>query len=118
MFHRQLFAVVALSAIVLCSCQIQKKKKEEALRDDLFTLRAVIDQYTMDKAKAPESLQDLVEAGYLKQIPVDPMTGRCDTWVPEREDMPLRVDQQQPGITDVHSGSSAVSLEGTPYSSW
>jgi general secretion pathway protein G len=109
--------VAVLSATVLCSCQT-RKDKERILRDDLFILRSVIDQYTMDKAKAPQSLDDLVEAGYLKQIPVDPMTGRRDTWVPEKEDTPLRVDQQQMGIIDVHSGSHATSSEGTPYSSW
>ena len=94
------------------------RAREAVLRDDLFTLRSVIDQYTMDKAKAPQSLQDLVEAGYLKVIPKDPITNSSDTWVTETEDVMLSVDQTQPGITDVHSGSSAVSLEGTPYSSW
>ncbi len=94
------------------------RAREAVLRDDLFTLRSVIDQYTMDKAKAPQSLQDLVEAGYLKVIPKDPITNSSDTWVTETEDVMLSVDQTQPGITDVHSGSSATSLEGTPYSSW
>jgi general secretion pathway protein G len=88
------------------------------LRDDLFTLRSLIQQYTLDKQKAPQSLDDLVSAGYIKQIPKDPFTGSADTWTTDQEDVLLSVDQQQPGIVDVHSGSSQNSTEGTPYSSW
>jgi general secretion pathway protein G len=92
--------------------------REAVLRDDLFTMRSLINQYTLDKEKAPQSLDDLVTAGYLKVIPVDPFTNSSDTWVVEQEDVMLSVDQTEPGISDVHSGSSATSLEGTPYSSW
>lgn len=91
---------------------------EAVLRDDLFTMRSLIQQYTLDKQKAPQSLDDLVSSGYIKQIPKDPFTGNADTWVTDQEDVLLSVDQQQPGIVDVHSGSSASSSEGTPYSSW
>ena len=91
---------------------------EAVLRDDLFTLRSLIQQYTLDKQKAPQSLDDLVSAGYIKQIPKDPFTGSADTWTTDQEDVLLSVDQQQPGIVDVHSGSSQNSTEGTPYSSW
>ena len=91
---------------------------EAVLRDDLFTMRSLIQQFTLDKQKAPQSLEDLVSAGYIKQIPKDPFTGTADTWVTDQEDVLLSVDQQQPGIVDVHSGASGSSSEGTAYSSW
>ena len=94
------------------------RAREAVLKDDLFTMRSVISQYTLDKQRAPQSLDDLVQAGYLKQIPVDPMTNARDSWTVDQEDVLLSVDQQQPGITDVHSGSTAASSDGTPYSSW
>jgi general secretion pathway protein G len=94
------------------------RAREAVLKDDLFTMRSVISQYTLDKQRAPQSLDDLVSAGYIKQIPVDPMTNARDTWTVDQEDVLLSVDQQQPGISDVHSGSSASSSDGTPYSSW
>ena len=92
--------------------------RESVLRQNLFTLRSVIDQYSMDKEKAPQSLQDLVDAGYLKMIPVDPMTNSRDTWQTVQEDTLVSVDQEQPGITDVHSGSNAVGSDGTAYNQW
>src|SRR5579864_7773615 len=95
-----------------------KRSREAVLRQNLFTLRDLISQYTLDKQRAPQSLDDLVQAGYLKQIPVDPMTNARDSWTVDQEDVLLSVDQQQPGITDVHSGSTATSSDGTPYSSW
>ena len=94
------------------------RAREAVLKDDLFTMRSVISQYTLDKQRAPQSLDDLVSAGYMKLIPLDPFTNARDTWTVEQEDTLLSVDQQQPGITDVHSGSNAVSSDGTPYSSW
>ncbi len=94
------------------------RAKEAVLRDDLYTLRSVIDQFTLDKQRAPQSLDDLVQANYIKQIPKDPFTGTADTWQVANEDVMLSVDQTQPGINDVHSGSNLTSTEGTPYSSW
>ncbi len=94
------------------------RSREAVLKDSLFTMRSLINQYTLDKEKAPQSLEDLVTAGYLKQIPIDPFTNSRDTWVVDQEDVMLSVDQTQPGISDVHSGSSQTSLEGTAYSSW
>jgi general secretion pathway protein G len=94
------------------------RAREAVLRQDLYAMRTVIDQYTMDKGKAPQSLDDLVQAGYLKQIPKDPFTDSRDTWVVEQEDILLSVDQDQPGISDVHSGSEAVGSDGTAYSTW
>jgi general secretion pathway protein G len=88
------------------------------LRQDLFTLRSVISQFTLDKQRAPQSLDDLVQAGYIKQIPADPFTSRNDTWQLEQEDVLLAVDQQQPGITDVHSGANLTASDGTNYTTW
>jgi len=98
------------------------RARESVLRQNLFTLRSVISQYTLDKQKAPQSLDDLVSSGYLKQIPTDPMTGHNDTWTPDMEqDTILSLDQQpsdEPGIIDVHSGSTGVGSDGTAYNTW
>ncbi|HVI08958.1 MAG TPA: prepilin-type N-terminal cleavage/methylation domain-containing protein [Candidatus Binatia bacterium] len=93
------------------------KARESVLRNDLFELRKLISQYTLDKQKAPQSLDDLVQGGYLKEIPKDPMTGQAN-WEPHQEDVLLSVDQQDPGIDDVHSASNATSSDGTAYSTW
>ncbi|MDT8067033.1 MAG: type II secretion system protein [Terriglobia bacterium] len=92
--------------------------KESVLRQDLHVIRNAIDQYTLDKQKAPQSLQDLVDANYLKEIPKDPMTGSNDTWQTVQEDTLMAVDQQEPGIDDVHSGSQATASDGTAYNTW
>ncbi len=93
--------------------------REAVLKDDLFTLRKLIDEFTLDKQHPPTSLDDLVEAGYLRAgIPVDPFTGSNDTWHTDVEEVPLNPTQAASGIVDVHSGSDATSLDGTPYSSW
>jgi len=96
------------------------RARESVLRQNLFTLRSVISQYTLDKQKAPQGLDDLVSAGYLKQIPEDPMTTRNDTWTTDQEsDTIMSLDQQdQGGIVDVHSGSSGVGSDGTAYNTW
>lgn len=94
------------------------RTKESVLRNNLFTLRQAIDQYTYDKQKAPQSLEDLVREGYVRQVPEDPMTGSNQTWRIIMEDAITMVNQQEPGIFDVRSGSDKISLEGTPYSEW
>jgi general secretion pathway protein G len=96
------------------------RARESVLRQDLFTLRQVIDQYTLDKQKAPQSLDDLVSAGYMKQLPMDPFTGKNDTWaVVQEEDTIADPSQTEAGgISDVHSGSSQTSSDGSAYSSW
>jgi len=86
--------------------------------NNLFTLRQVIDEYTYDKKKAPQSLQDLVAAGYLQNIPIDPITNSSDTWHTINEDALQAVDQTEPGIFDVKSGSDKTGLDGTPYADW
>jgi len=77
----------------------------------------VIDEYTFDKKKAPQTLQDLVSEGYLRAVPIDPITGN-DNWRTINEDSLVAVDQTQPGIYNVQSLSDLTSLEGTPYSQW
>ena len=96
------------------------RARESVLRQNLFTMRSVISQYTLDKQKAPQALDDLVTGGYLKQIPMDPMTDRNDTWTADQEtDTIMSLDQQdQGGIVDVHSGSSGVGSDGTAYNTW
>jgi general secretion pathway protein G len=94
------------------------RSKEGVLRQDLFTLRSVIAMYTEDKEKAPQSSQDLITAGYLKRLPVDPFTNSADTWQWDMEEATFSIDQNEPGISDVHSGSNATALDGTTYSQW
>jgi general secretion pathway protein G len=94
------------------------RAREAVLRNDLFMLRSSIDQYTLDKQKAPQSLQDLVTAGYIKAVPKDPITNATDSWVPEQEDTLMAIDQTEPGLVDVHSGSSAASTDGSAYNTW
>jgi general secretion pathway protein G len=95
-----------------------RRAREAVLRDDLFTMRSAIDQFTLDKQRAPQSLDDLVQAGYLREVPLDPMTSTRDSWVVVSEDVMQSIDQTQPGITDVHSGSDQSALDGSAYSSW
>ena len=91
---------------------------EAVLKEDLHVLRDAIDSYTNDKNKAPQSLDDLVTAGYLKSIPSDPVTHSTTTWVPTMDDTLQSVDQTDPGMTDVHSGSDQQGSDGQPYSTW
>jgi general secretion pathway protein G len=94
------------------------RSKEAVLHTNLTTLRTVIDNYTYDKMKAPQSLQDLVREGYLRTVPYDPMTGSSESWKTIMEDPGQSVEQNNPGLWDVKSGSDKMSLEGTPYSDW
>jgi len=116
--------VVITIIIILVSMAIpiyQKsiiRAKETVLYNNLTTLRDVIDHYTYDKEKAPAQLQDLVSEGYLRALPTDPMTGRNDSWQTVMEDASQALNQAEPGIFDVHSGSDKMALDGTPYASW
>ncbi len=97
-----------------------KRARESVLKENLFQIRKLIDQYYADKGKYPYSLQALVDEKYLRAIPIDPITGSSETWieVPEilsEEDLILAVE---PGISDVLSGSEMKSLDGTLYSTW
>jgi general secretion pathway protein G len=119
----ELMIVIAIIAILLSvavpiySTHL-RRANEAALKQDLFSMRQAIDQYSQDKMKAPQSLQDLVSAGYLRALPKDPFTNSDSTWQAVQEDVLTSIDQQEPGISDVKSGSNLVSSEGTPYSSW
>jgi general secretion pathway protein G len=93
------------------------RARETTLRTNLATINKCIDQYTLDKQKAPQALDDLVSAGYLKKVPED-ITGSRDTWQCDEEDSLKSIDQTQPGIVGCHSGSSQTSIDGTAYSSW
>ncbi len=119
----ELMVVISI-IVILMSVAIPRyqasilRARETVLRDDLYSLRSVIDEYTLDKQKAPQNLQDVVDAGYLKRLPKDPFTNSSETWVPITDDSIMTPDQSQPGIVDVHSGSDLTSSEGTAYSTW
>ena len=95
-----------------------KHAREAVLKEDLHTMRAAIESYTMDKQKAPQSLDDLVQGGYLKSIPEDPMTHSRDTWVTDQSQSMYSIDETEPGIDDVHSGSDETGSDGQPYNTW
>jgi general secretion pathway protein G len=119
----ELMIVITIIAILagMAAANYQKSvlhSREGALHQDLFVLRQTIQQYTIDKQNGPQSLDDLVSSGYLREIPKDPMTHTAD-WKVDFGDVLLSPDETNPGITDVHSGSDALSpFENTPYSSW
>ncbi|MGI8771965.1 MAG: type II secretion system protein [Acidobacteriaceae bacterium] len=112
--------IIAILAAIAIPSYISSVKaaKEAVLKEDLHVLRQAIDAYTSDKEKAPQSLDDLVQAGYLKSMPVDPMTHSSTSWVTATDDTLSNVDQTEPGINDVHSGSDQVGSDSQPYSSW
>jgi len=110
-------SVLISMAVPLYQKSLQRTK-ETLLKNNLFTLRTQIDEYTFDKQKAPQTLQDLVSEGYLRAVPVDPITGSDRSWRIIMEDSLTMVNQTQPGIFDIRSGSDLKSLEGTPYSEW
>ena len=95
-----------------------RQAREAVLKEDLHVLRSAIDSYTADKQKAPQSLDDLVTDGYLKEIPIDPMTRARDTWQTSTSDSLHSLDQTDPGIDDVHSGSQDQGSDGQPYNTW
>lgn len=113
-------AIIATLAAIAIPSYINavRHAREATLREDLFVMRQAIDSYTVDKEKAPQSLDDLVQSGYLKQMPVDPMTGRDDTWMPDSSDTLMDIDQTAGGINNVHSGSQAISTDGSSYNTW
>jgi general secretion pathway protein G len=118
----ELIIVMAIIAILISIAapmysQSVIRAREATLKQDLYHLRQSIDQFTMDKQRAPQSLDELVSAGYLRSIPIDPFTKAAD-WEVVMEDVMNSIDQTQPGITDVRSSSSGTSTEGTAYNSW
>lgn len=120
-------AIVGILATIAMPAMkdVPRRANEAVLKTNLHTLRDVIDQHYGDKGKYPTSLQSLVDTGYLRKIPIDPITKSSDTWVPVYEEIDpnnppaeTESDEGQPGIVDVHSGSPNMSLDGTPYSEW
>ncbi len=109
---------ILMSVAVPMYTKALTRSKETILRQNLFTMRTVIDEYTYDKGKAPQTLDDLVQAGYLRKIPIDPITGSDQGWRIIMEDASNSVNQSEPGIFDVRSSAEKTSLEGTPYSEW
>lgn len=94
------------------------RAKEAVLKEDLQAMREALEEHMTDKGNYPEALDDLVAEGYLRQIPVDPITGSADTWEVEHAPWNM-VEQGQPaGIWDVHSGAEGEGLNGTPYAEW
>ena len=122
----ELLIVIALIGILaaLVVPQFRKtpdKAREAVLKEDLFTLRDVIDQYFADKGKYPATLEALVEEGYLRAIPVDPFTNSADTWQTEAapmEDMGEEEEGAGGGIYDVHSGATGTAMDGSSYNEW
>ncbi len=98
--------IIGLLAAIAVPMYIQSVRhaREAVLKEDLRTLRSAIDSYTVDKQKAPQTLEDLVQSGYIKVMPMDPFTHRSDTWIPAQDDTLMSLDQTDSGINDVHSG--------------
>jgi len=108
--------VILISLAIPIHNRTITRANESVLMSNLYTLRTVIDNYTYDKQKAPQRLEDLVTEGYLRAIPMDPMTKSNQTWRTVMEDASQSVNQSEPGIFDVKSGSDKMGLDGTPYS--
>jgi general secretion pathway protein G len=109
-----ILAAVAIPAYV----SNVRSAREAVLREDLHALRTAIDSYTVDKQKAPQALDDLVQGGYIKVMPKDPITQRSDTWVAAQDDQLTSIDQTEAGIGDVHSGAQQTASDGTAYNTW
>jgi len=113
-------AIIMILATIAIPIYVRtlQRAKEATLREDLHTMRTAIDSYTIDKEKAPDSLDDLVQAGYLKSIPVDPITSSSETWITGMSDTMTDINETQGGLDDVHSGSQALASDGTTYNTW
>ena len=117
-----ILATIAMPALK----DVPTRARESVLKTNLRTFRDVIDQHYGDKGRYPKSLQALVDEGYLRKIPIDPMTKSAETWVPVYEELDPDNPQEEtaggdelaPGIIDVRSGAERNSLDGTPYSEW
>lgn len=117
----ELLVVIALIGIISTIAVTQfrhmpQRAKEAVLKEDLYILRDVIDQHFADKGKYPGSLQDLVDAGYIRKVPVDPLTNSADTWVIET--VPAEDGEEAGGVYDIHSGAPGTALDGTSYAEW
>ena len=118
----ELMIVVAIAGILVTLAvpsfqQSSLKAKEAALKQNLFTLRAVVDQYYADRGQYPQTLETLVEEKYLRQLPVDPFTKLSTSWQEVYEEK-SEDDDSPAGVFDLHSGSDLVAMDGTPYKEW
>jgi len=97
-----------------------KRSREATLKEDLFIIRKLLNQYCVDKGHYPAALESLVEEEYLMKIPKDPITRSSETWVEVTETLTEEelINGELPGVVDVHSGSEEISLDGTPYNTW
>jgi len=113
-------AVIALLASLAIPRYLQslQRAREAVLKEDLHVMRQAIDSYTVDKEKAPQSLDDLIQGGYLKVVPVDPMTNRNDTWMTGQSESMTTIYETQGGIDDVHSGAQGLATDGSSYNTW
>ncbi|MFZ0394530.1 MAG: type II secretion system protein [Terracidiphilus sp.] len=113
-------AIISILAVVAIPSYLGavRQAREAVLKEDLQTMRNAIDSYTADKQKAPQALDDLVQEGYLREIPEDPMTHSTSTWVTDTSDALSSLDQTDSGIGNVHSGSDEQGSDGRPYSDW
>jgi general secretion pathway protein G len=117
----ELMIVVAIASILvtLAVPSFQRsavKAREATLKNNLATIRTVLDQHYADQGIYPQSLEALVEAGYLRHVPIDPMTKAADTWQLVFEEG--AGDADAGGVFDIHSGSEEVSISGTAYNEW
>jgi general secretion pathway protein G len=118
----ELMIVIAIILILIGMAvprydRIVQHSKEAVLKHNLGTIRDIIDQYTLDKQAAPQSIEDLAQAGYLREVPVDPIA-RTRDWVPQFDSVVLTPEQTHTGIVNVHSKSTGTALDGTKYSDW
>lgn len=113
-------AIISILAVIAIPSYLGavRQAREAVLKEDLQTMRNAIDSYTADKQKAPQALDDLVQEGYLREIPEDPMTHSTSTWVTDTSDALSSLDQTDSGIGNVHSGSDEQGSDGRPYSDW
>jgi general secretion pathway protein G len=116
MKRRVRFVSLIVASAFACGCSA-RRELEATLKQDLRMIRSAIDEYTLEKQRTPQSLQDLVNGYYLKEIPTDPFTQKKD-WIPQFDSVVLSPNQTNTGIVDVHSAANGVSSNGTAYSEW
>lgn len=119
----ELMVVVSIILILATIAMVQYRQsvvftRESVLKDDLFKMREAIDQYYADRNQYPATLDDLVQGGYLRAIPKDPMTNSEDTWQEVPAELDPRNPATKPGVYDVKSGADGTAIDGTRYSDW
>jgi general secretion pathway protein G len=110
--------VVLITMAIPLYVQNLTRSREAVLKGNLYAIRIAINRYMFEEGKAPTTLDDLQKSGYLKEIPIDPITGNRNTWRTAPEESNAILDQDAPGIGNVHSGSQKTALDGTHYADW